>query len=174
MLEPRRADRADEEVGADLGAEKFMVDGHHGGLALGDLTLGQPHLVPVHAGHGVDGVGHDGRNGRSRWSEIRNYAILAWGFTFRDAEHMQKFLDSPTYVAMAEKLRKEQAVMGLNARRQKIYLDNRFERAVADYSQALALNQDAVFHSVRLRDAIGYSLYVPMVTASPQARLMER
>ena len=32
--------------------------------------------------------------------------------------------------------------------------------------QALALNQDAVFHSVRLRDAIGYSLYVPMVTAS--------
>jgi ABC-type antimicrobial peptide transport system permease subunit len=32
--------------------------------------------------------------------------------------------------------------------------------------QALALNQDAVFRSVRLRDAIGYSLYVPMVTAS--------
>jgi predicted permease len=32
--------------------------------------------------------------------------------------------------------------------------------------QAFALNQDAVFHSVRLRDAIGYSLYVPMITAS--------
>jgi predicted permease len=32
--------------------------------------------------------------------------------------------------------------------------------------QALALNQDAVFRSVRLRDAIGYSLYVPMITAS--------
>ena len=32
--------------------------------------------------------------------------------------------------------------------------------------QALALNQDAAFRSVRLRDAIGYSLYVPMLTAS--------
>jgi predicted permease len=32
--------------------------------------------------------------------------------------------------------------------------------------QALALNQDAAFHSVRLRDAIGYSLYVPMLAAS--------
>jgi putative ABC transport system permease protein len=31
--------------------------------------------------------------------------------------------------------------------------------------QALALNQDAAFHSVRLRDAIGYSLYVPMLAA---------
>jgi TRAP-type C4-dicarboxylate transport system substrate-binding protein len=26
---------------------------------------------------------------------VKDYAILAWGFTFRDAEHMQKFLDSP-------------------------------------------------------------------------------
>jgi hypothetical protein len=32
---------------------------------------------------------------------VKDYAILAWGFTFRDAEHMQKFLDSPTYAAMA-------------------------------------------------------------------------
>jgi predicted permease len=32
--------------------------------------------------------------------------------------------------------------------------------------QALALNQDAAFRSVRLTDAIGYSLYVPMLAAS--------
>jgi len=38
---------------------------------------------------------------------VKDYAILAWGFTFRDADHMQKFLASPTYMAMAEKPRKE-------------------------------------------------------------------
>jgi predicted permease len=32
--------------------------------------------------------------------------------------------------------------------------------------QALALNQDAAFHSALLRDAIGYSLYAPMLAAS--------
>jgi hypothetical protein len=32
--------------------------------------------------------------------------------------------------------------------------------------QALALNQDAVFRSARLTDAIGYSLYVPMLAAT--------
>ena len=46
---------------------------------------------------------------------VKDYAILAWGFTFRDAEHMQKFLDSPTYAAMAEKLRKEQGLRILAA-----------------------------------------------------------
>ena len=46
---------------------------------------------------------------------VKDYAILAWGFTFRDADHMQKFLDSTTYVAMAEKLRKEQGLRILAA-----------------------------------------------------------
>ncbi|MEQ1807742.1 MAG: TRAP transporter substrate-binding protein, partial [Burkholderiaceae bacterium] len=46
---------------------------------------------------------------------VKDYAILAWGFTFRDADHMQKFLDSPTYAAMAEKLRKEQGLRILAA-----------------------------------------------------------
>ena len=46
---------------------------------------------------------------------VKDYAILAWGFTFRDANHMQKFLDSPTYSAMAEKLRKEQGLRILAA-----------------------------------------------------------
>ena len=41
---------------------------------------------------------------------VKDFAILAWGFTFRDADHMQKFLDSPTYAAMVEKLRKEQGL----------------------------------------------------------------
>ena len=30
---------------------------------------------------------------------VKDFAILAWGFTFRDADHLQKFLDSPTYAA---------------------------------------------------------------------------
>lgn len=46
---------------------------------------------------------------------VKDYAILAWGFTFRDADHMQKFLESPTYTAMAEKLRKEQGLRILAA-----------------------------------------------------------
>jgi len=46
---------------------------------------------------------------------VKDYAILAWGFTFRDADHMQKFLDSPSYAAMAEKLRKEQGLRILAA-----------------------------------------------------------
>ena len=46
---------------------------------------------------------------------VKDYAILAWGFTFRDADHMQKFLDSPTYAAMSEKLRKEQGLRILAA-----------------------------------------------------------
>ncbi len=46
---------------------------------------------------------------------VKDYAILAWGFTFRDADHLQKFLDSPTYTAMAEKLRKEQGLRILAA-----------------------------------------------------------
>ncbi len=46
---------------------------------------------------------------------VKDFAILAWGFTFRDADHMQKFLDSPTYAAMAEKLRKEQGLRILAA-----------------------------------------------------------
>jgi TRAP-type C4-dicarboxylate transport system substrate-binding protein len=46
---------------------------------------------------------------------VKDYAILAWGFTFRDADHMQAFLDSPTYTAMAERLRKEQGLRILAA-----------------------------------------------------------
>jgi TRAP-type transport system periplasmic protein len=46
---------------------------------------------------------------------VKDYAIFAWGFTFRDADHMQKFLDSASYQAMAEKLRKEQGLRILAA-----------------------------------------------------------
>jgi TRAP-type C4-dicarboxylate transport system substrate-binding protein len=49
----------------------------------------------------------------SNW--VKDYAVLAWGFTFRDADHLQKFLDSPAYAAMAEKLRKEQGLRVLAA-----------------------------------------------------------
>jgi TRAP-type transport system periplasmic protein len=46
---------------------------------------------------------------------VKDFAILAWGFTFRDADHMQKFLESDIYTAMAEKLRKEQGIRVLAA-----------------------------------------------------------
>jgi TRAP-type transport system periplasmic protein len=49
----------------------------------------------------------------SNW--VKDFSILAWGFTFKDADHMQRFLDSDTYTAMAEKLRKEQGLRILAA-----------------------------------------------------------
>jgi TRAP-type C4-dicarboxylate transport system substrate-binding protein len=36
---------------------------------------------------------------------VKDFSVLAWGFTFRDNDHYQKFLDSPTFAAMAEELR---------------------------------------------------------------------
>lgn len=46
---------------------------------------------------------------------VKDFAILAWGFTFRDADHMQRFIDSDVYAAMAEKLRVEQGIRILAA-----------------------------------------------------------
>ncbi|HVL55357.1 MAG TPA: TRAP transporter substrate-binding protein [Burkholderiaceae bacterium] len=46
---------------------------------------------------------------------VKDFAILAWGFTFRDADHMQRFLESDTYREMAEKLRREQGLRILAA-----------------------------------------------------------
>jgi TRAP-type transport system periplasmic protein len=46
---------------------------------------------------------------------VKDFAILAWGFTFRDADHMQAFLDSDIYKDMAERLRKEQGIRILAA-----------------------------------------------------------
>jgi TRAP-type transport system periplasmic protein len=46
---------------------------------------------------------------------VKDFAILAWGFTFRDADHMQKFLESPTYAALTAKLRNEQGLRILAA-----------------------------------------------------------
>lgn len=46
---------------------------------------------------------------------VKDFAILAWGFTFRDGDHMQRFLDSEVYKALVEKLRKEQGLRILAA-----------------------------------------------------------
>jgi tripartite ATP-independent transporter DctP family solute receptor len=46
---------------------------------------------------------------------VKDFAILAWGFTFRDTDHMQRFIDSDVYKAMAEKLRAEQGIRILAA-----------------------------------------------------------
>jgi TRAP-type transport system periplasmic protein len=46
---------------------------------------------------------------------VKDFAILAWGFTFRDADHMQAFLESDIYKDMAERLRKEQGIRILAA-----------------------------------------------------------
>jgi TRAP-type transport system periplasmic protein len=38
---------------------------------------------------------------------VKDFAILNWGFTFRDNDHMQAFLDSEVYAGLAEQLRAE-------------------------------------------------------------------
>ena len=38
---------------------------------------------------------------------VKDFAVLTWGFTFRDNDHMQAFLDSEIYADLAERLRQE-------------------------------------------------------------------
>jgi len=46
---------------------------------------------------------------------VKEFAIFGWGFTFRDRDHMTRFLESPTYKAMADKLREENGLRILAA-----------------------------------------------------------
>ena len=41
---------------------------------------------------------------------VKDFSIFAWGFTFRDNDHYQKFLDSDTFTKMAEELRTKQGI----------------------------------------------------------------
>ena len=46
---------------------------------------------------------------------VKDFAILGWGFTFRDAAHLQKFTESPPYQKMADELRAKQGLRILAA-----------------------------------------------------------
>lgn len=46
---------------------------------------------------------------------VKEFAIFGWGFTFRDKDHMARFLESPTYRAMADKLREQNGLRILAA-----------------------------------------------------------
>ena len=41
---------------------------------------------------------------------VKDFSIFAWGFTFRDNDHFQQFLDSDTFRRMSEELRTKQGV----------------------------------------------------------------
>ncbi len=41
---------------------------------------------------------------------VKDFSIFAWGFTFRDNDHYQKFLDSDTFAKMTEELRTKQGL----------------------------------------------------------------
>ena len=45
----------------------------------------------------------------------KDFAVFGWGFTFRDADHVQKFIDSPIYAEMIEQLRQKQGIRVLAA-----------------------------------------------------------
>lgn len=46
---------------------------------------------------------------------VKDFAILNWGFTFDSNDHVQKFLESDVYDALAEQLREEQGLRILAA-----------------------------------------------------------
>lgn len=46
---------------------------------------------------------------------IKDFAILNWGFTFDNNDHVQKFMESETYAEMVEELRKSQGIRILAA-----------------------------------------------------------
>ena len=46
---------------------------------------------------------------------VKDFAILNWGFTFDDNDHVQKFMDSDTYATLAEQLRESQGIRILAA-----------------------------------------------------------
>lgn len=46
---------------------------------------------------------------------VPDFAVLAWGFTFRDNDHLQAFIDSDLFAEWSEKLRAEQGIRILAA-----------------------------------------------------------
>jgi TRAP-type C4-dicarboxylate transport system substrate-binding protein len=46
---------------------------------------------------------------------VKDYSIFGWGFAFRDQDHFAKFLESPTYREMAERLRTQNGLRILAA-----------------------------------------------------------
>jgi len=46
---------------------------------------------------------------------VKDFSIFGWGFTFRDNDHFAKFLGSPTFKGMAEKLRTQNGLRILAA-----------------------------------------------------------
>jgi TRAP-type C4-dicarboxylate transport system substrate-binding protein len=46
---------------------------------------------------------------------VKDFAIFGWGFAFRDNEHFAKFLESPTFKEMADKLRTQHGLRILAA-----------------------------------------------------------
>ena len=46
---------------------------------------------------------------------VKDFAIMGWGFTFRDAAHLQKFTESAPYQKLADELRAKQGIRILAA-----------------------------------------------------------
>ncbi|HRD76577.1 MAG TPA: TRAP transporter substrate-binding protein [Hyphomicrobiaceae bacterium] len=46
---------------------------------------------------------------------VKDFAIMGWGFTFRDTDHLQKFTESAAYQKLAEELRAKQGIRILAA-----------------------------------------------------------
>ena len=46
---------------------------------------------------------------------VKDFAIMGWGFTFRDAAHLQKFTESAAYQKLADELRAKQGIRILAA-----------------------------------------------------------
>jgi tripartite ATP-independent transporter DctP family solute receptor len=67
---------------------------------------------------------------------VKDFAILGWGFTFRDAAHLQKFTESGPYQKMADELRAKQGlrVLAAAATQPRIMFANKPIRKLDDIS----------------------------------------
>jgi tripartite ATP-independent transporter DctP family solute receptor len=58
---------------------------------------------------------------------VKDFAIMGWGFTFRDADHLRKFTESAAYQKLAEELRAKQGIriLAASATQQRVLFANK-------------------------------------------------
>ena len=67
---------------------------------------------------------------------VKDFAIMGWGFTFRDADHLRKFTESAPYQKLADELRAKQGIriLAASATQQRVLFANKPVTKLEDIS----------------------------------------
>jgi tripartite ATP-independent transporter DctP family solute receptor len=67
---------------------------------------------------------------------VKDFAILGWGFTFRDLDHLQKFVESPLYKKLADELTAKTGlrILAASATQPRVMFANKEIKGLADIS----------------------------------------